>query len=147
MIESLYQLEKYQLLHRNAPLLEERELYLSNMLDRGVSKTRVQAIANILLHTVQILELEQMRAVTEGEIKWASGLWLTLPKAHLTRKCGPTSSGSFQREAMRWFRFHNAIDTTAYSECPFDAALADYLSHLACRQLSQNTIVSQRSAL
>src|ERR1017187_3991328 len=67
LIDSLFQKAKYRSLHRTAPLLQERELFLSHMLDRGVCKKLVQTTASLLLHAVRIMELEQMRIVGEAE--------------------------------------------------------------------------------
>jgi hypothetical protein len=35
-----------------------------------------------------------------------------------------------------WFCLTHTIDSTSYSELPFDATLADYVRHLTSRQLA-----------
>jgi integrase/recombinase XerD len=88
-----------------------------------------------------------MRPVREAEVARAGNLWLTDPEAHSTREPGPTSSRSFTQTALRWFRFHDSVDSTVSPGSLFDAALADYLHHLTSRHVSRKTIYSHRSCL
>jgi integrase/recombinase XerD len=63
MIESIFVFESTRLRQRAAPLLKEREQYLSYMLDQGVSKQRVRTIASMLLHIIRLMELNSPRTV------------------------------------------------------------------------------------
>jgi site-specific recombinase XerD len=129
-----------------APLFESREQYLSHMLENGVSRQRVRSAACILLHVVRLMQLEAMRPVRISEIDRASELWLTDESAHVTRRVGPSSTTSFRGTALRWFRFHNAIET----EAPVDslgASLLEFLHFQETKRLSSSTIRSHKSAL
>lgn len=48
--------------HRLAPLLKEREQYLSHLLPQGTSRLRVRSVAAYLIHIVRLMELTSRQA-------------------------------------------------------------------------------------
>jgi integrase/recombinase XerD len=57
MIESILKEQPALARHRAAPLLREREQFLSHLLRQGTSHLRVRSIAAYLIHVVLLLEL------------------------------------------------------------------------------------------
>jgi integrase/recombinase XerD len=54
MMDSIFFFESIRVRQRAAPLLKEREQYLSYMLHEGVSKQRVRTIAAMLLNIMRL---------------------------------------------------------------------------------------------
>ena len=61
--------------HRTAPLLGEREQFLSHLLRQGTSHRRVRSIAAYLIHIVRLMELTSLRSVEVEEIRKAGECW------------------------------------------------------------------------
>ena len=112
MIESIFVFESTRSRQREAPLLKEREQYLSYMLNEGVSKQRVRTIASMLLHIIRLMELSCLRTVDMTEVQQGSQRWLT-DTAHKMKRPGVSSASSFTYTARNWLRFHNLINTPA----------------------------------
>ena len=79
-IDHVFEWERVRQIQRDAPLFDEREQYLSHMLDAGVSKERVRTVASIPLHVIRLLDMDRMRPVAMTEIERASRLWAIDPK-------------------------------------------------------------------
>jgi hypothetical protein len=82
--------------HRTAPLLGEREQFLSHLLRQGTSHRRVRSIAAYLIHIVRLLELTSLRSVGVEEIKKAGECWANYRGPHRRRKAGRTASLLFR---------------------------------------------------
>jgi integrase len=148
MVEDLFQTAKHRSLQRNAPLLIEREQFLSHMSDCGTSKKELRRTASLLVNLVRFMELDQMRRIQPAEIERAGHLWLTSLDTHLTRSPGPTSLTAFVQMALRWFRFHEALDSPdAVPVDAFAGCAAEFFRDQAPRGLSPRTIETQKSAL
>ena len=110
MIEKIFVFDSTRSKQRSAPLLQERELYLSYLLDAGFTQKRVRSVAAMLLHVVRLMELNHLRLVDKAEIEEASIRWLSnneFRKSSASR--GDWSQVSFRGIATRWLRFHNQI--------------------------------------
>jgi integrase/recombinase XerD len=71
--------------HRMAPLLGEREEFLSLLLRQGTSHHRVRSVAAYLIHIVRLMELTSLRSVELEEIKKAGECWANYRGPHLFR--------------------------------------------------------------
>ena len=71
MIEGILQEPLALTRHRTAPLLKERELFLSRLLRQGTSHHRVRSIAAYLIHIVRLMELTSLRGAGVEEIRKA----------------------------------------------------------------------------
>jgi site-specific recombinase XerD len=129
MIESLFVFESTRSRQRSAPLLKEREQYLSYMIDQGVSKQRVRTIASMLLHIIRLMELSSPRSVDMIEIQRASQLWLT-DTSHKMRRLGESSVSSFTYTARNWLRFHNLINTPVVPAGSIEVIVNEFLHFL-----------------
>jgi len=68
MMDSVFVLESLREKHQNAPLLPERERYITYLFEIGTKRERVRNVATMLLHIVRILELDSIRLVGVEEI-------------------------------------------------------------------------------
>ena len=75
--------------HRQAPLLNERESFLSHLQQQGTSRKALRNLSAELLQVVRLLKLTEMRDVSLEEIQRAASCWArqqrTNPKAHSYR--------------------------------------------------------------
>jgi hypothetical protein len=71
MIESLFVLRHVRARHREAPMLNEREEYLSHLLRLGATPTNLQSIAAYLLNIVRLLEMTCPRSIAPAQIQKA----------------------------------------------------------------------------
>ncbi len=139
MIESIFVFESTRSRQREAPLLKEREQYLSYMLDQGVSKQRVRTIAAMLLHVIRLMDLSCLRVVDMTEIQEGGQRWLT-DTAHKMRRPGESSVSSFTYTATNWLRFHKLIDNPAAPAGPPEVIVEEFLHFLkVTRGMSSQT--------
>jgi integrase/recombinase XerD len=145
MIESIFVFESTRARQREAPLLKEREQYLSYMLSEGVSKQRVRTIASMLLHVIRLMELSCLRVVDMAEIQQGSQRWLT-DTSHKMRRPGESSVSSFTYTAKNWFRFHDLINTPIATEEPTEVIVREFLHFInVTRGVSPQTTRTYRS--
>ena len=145
MIENLFVFESTRLRQRGAPLLEEREQYLSHMLEQGVSRQRVRTIASMLLHIVRLMELTSVRSVDMTEIHQAGQRWLK-DTSHKLKRSGESSASSFTYTAKNWLRFLNLIDTPVAPAGTTEIIVDDFLYFLnVTKGMSPQTTRTYRS--
>jgi integrase/recombinase XerD len=145
MIESLFTWPSVRLKQLNAPLLKERERYLSHLLSQGISAQRVRTIATMLLHIIRLVNLDHPRIVDMGEIKQASVRWAGDAESHITRKAGPSSEGHFVFVALKWLRFVNFVKISVIPVEPADTIVEDFVDFMKQTGLYPPTIRTYRS--
>lgn len=109
MFDGLFTYQSARSKQREAPLLLQREQYLSHIYHEGVSKERVRSVASMLLHIVRLMELNNLREVDASEIERACQRWLLDTESHKRRPVGPWSVDSFTNVAVKWLRFLNVL--------------------------------------
>jgi len=146
MIEGILEESHALRRHRNAPLLREREQFLSHLLRQGTSHRRVRSIAAYLIHIVRLLELTSLRDVGNEEIGKAAECWVSYQGPHRTRKAGKTSASSFSGVARKWLRFHGRLTGKRVSENPWAENVRDFTECMRSPQgLAPDTIRSYGS--
>jgi site-specific recombinase XerD len=101
----------------------------------------VRSIACILLHVIRLMELDQLRAVSRGEIHDAARRWLTDVESHTTRQQGKTSLYMFTNIATNWFRYCKLVVVPPAPTRPFDLHLARFVHYLTFeRQFSSSSL-------
>jgi hypothetical protein len=119
MLETLRQVPFFLNRHREAPLLEEREMFLSHLQQQGTSRASLQILSNELLHVIRLLRLDTMREVSLGEIRHAAERFVIEGKSNpRVRSCGHTAS-FFMYAAKKWLRFHGRLKMPAPPPVPF----------------------------
>ena len=129
--------------HSGAPLLSERESYLTYLLHQGVSISYLRWTAGYLLNIIRLIGLTQPREVGLDEIENASQRWYTDEPGR--RRGRPASGRSIYRfgfAAKNWCRFHGWL-VEPVTFIPFASHLADFIQHLRLeRGLASPTIRS-----
>jgi integrase/recombinase XerD len=141
MMESILEQSGARRRHRVAPLLKEREQYLSHLLQRGTSQHRVRSVAAYLIHIIRLMELTTLRRVDLEEIKQAGECWATYRGPHRRRRAGRTAAFCFTNVAKNWFRFHGQLAVPPAPPRPFHELIRDFVEFMRSAQgLSPDTI-------
>jgi len=148
MMNSVFVLESLREKHRRAPLLPERERYITHLFEIGTKRERVRYVATMLLHIVRILELDSIRLVGVDEISLASKRWVDDPGVYRYRKGGEASAYTFQLVATNWLRFHGSLILASKREPRSHDVLSQFLDDMHTqRGLALETLRSYRSRL
>jgi integrase/recombinase XerD len=144
MIETVTSFPSVRLRHQSAPLLKEREQYLSHLMQRGLSWRRLRCDAAYLIHIVRVLNLNSMRVVSQMEIDVAGQSWATY-QGPLRRKTALGGSPKvFIQIAQAWLRFHGQLESPPPHR--FQEVLAEFNdAMLSGRGLGQETMRGYRS--
>jgi integrase/recombinase XerD len=105
-LELIFSFKSSLIRQRQAPFLESRELFLSQMLAQGTSVRRLRSIGTMLLHIIRVMELKEARPVglpevKEGAIKWALDIGFRTKNGHAK------TEKHFTHLAIKWLRFSN----------------------------------------
>ena len=139
MIESLSSWPTVHRRHRAAPLLKEREQYMSHLLQIGWDARRVLGVGSLLIHIVHAMGLTSLRMVDLTEIDQAGERWTATYRGG-ARAHGTASSLLFVMRARQWLRFHGVLMLPTAPTGLFDAHLAQFKSALELRGLASCTI-------
>ena len=131
---------------RTAPLLKEREQYLSYLLQSGISLARVRSVSGYLIHLIRLMGLTTLRTVTSAEIVKAGESWAACPSPDRGRRPGKSSTYALGYVARNWFRFHGRLETPPVPLHPFQKELDDFVEFLrSTHSLSPMTILGYSS--
>jgi integrase/recombinase XerD len=108
MIDHIFALKSTRSRQQAAPLLSEREQFLSHMLNQGTSIGRLRSVASMLIHVVRIVQLENLRDVKVEEIDEAALRWVAEVES-MNRNGKRKSASLFTYVAIKWLRFHNKL--------------------------------------
>ena len=103
MIEAILKEQPALARHRAAPLLREREQFLSHLLLQGTSRLCVRSIAAYLIHIVRLLELTSLRNVELDGVKNAGECWARYQRPHRRRRAEISAAFCF----IHVHRLHN----------------------------------------
>ena len=143
MIESVSTWPSVQLRHRSAPLLREREQYLTHLLNRGLDTRQVRTVAAYLLHIVRTMDLTSLRCVELAEIQLAAERWAEYKGPERRGTNSLTSPTVFARLARAWLGFHNCVSLPSAPVPAFGAQLAAFAVELGSKRgLSLATVNS-----
>jgi integrase/recombinase XerD len=106
MLETVSPWPSVQLRHESAPLLNEREQYLTHLLQRGYSRVSVRGTAAYLVHVVRVMNMNSMRTVSLREIETAGRSWAAYKGPLRKRLSSRGSPRVFVQVAQKWLRFH-----------------------------------------
>jgi integrase/recombinase XerD len=132
--------------YRAAPLLKEREQFLSYLLRIGTSLRRVRSVAGYLLQIIRVMELTTLQTVESTEIRKAGERWAAYAGSERGRRAGASAAYLFTNTAENWFRFHGRLAVTPVSAAWFDELLRDFVEFMQTNQgLAAATIHSYSS--
>src|SRR5438067_10240834 len=135
MIETISPCRSTQERHRAAPLLVEREQYLTHLLQRGFAKVAVRNTAAYLIHIVRIMNLTTLRNVTQDEIDAAGKLWAAYDGPLRKNLHWNGSPRVLTGIAQRWFRFHGQL-VSPRPVVPFENLVEEFTGALRGRGLA-----------
>jgi integrase/recombinase XerD len=139
MIETITCWRSARLRHQSAPLLKEREQYLSDLLQRGFSRERVRCTATYLIHIVRVMNLNSMRVVRQMEIEAAGRSWATYEGPLRKKLALGGSPRVFVQIAQAWLRFHGQLESPPLPR--FHEVLAQFIEAMrSARGLAPDTI-------
>ena len=127
MIESIFVRQRAIAMHKQAPLLQEREDYLRHLAAEEKGRTSLQAIAMVLIHIIRVMDFTRVRQVEIAEIRQAAQRWACEKIPHRAELESKTSAPRFIRTARGWFRFHGLLIDPAQPSCHFDFALEAFI--------------------
>jgi integrase/recombinase XerD len=126
--------------HRLAPLLREREEFLTHLQRRGTGRGCLRTYASRLNQIVRFLKLKKPRRVRPSEIKNAARRWAHYQGKHRHLAAGTWSEPTFVWLAKRWFRFHGKL-VLRCQRFAFTDELKKYAYYMESkRKLSPSTV-------
>jgi integrase/recombinase XerD len=144
VIKTISPWRSVQARHESAPLLKEREQYLTHLLQQGFRREYLRTTAGYLVHIVRVMNMSSMRMVSRREIEAAGEAWASY-EGPLRKKLNLSGAPSvFVRVAKGWMRFHGRLATPP-ANC-FHRLIAEFIdSMLTTRGLAQDTVRSYSS--
>jgi site-specific recombinase XerD len=141
MIDQIFTFESTRLRQRAAPLLEERELFLAHIHQRGVERPHLKSIATTLIQIIRLMDLSALRPIEPSEVHDAARRWCEDPYKARGRGKYHKSPTNFATVAMRWFRFADVISPAVTVKSEYDTVLDDFHRHITVdRGFSEHTI-------
>lgn len=140
MIETLTDRISLKERHLTAPLLKEREQFLTHLLQIGWSAHRVRAVATYLIHIVRTMELTDLRCVDPSEIEKAGVRWANDIGPERMGKGPGASAEPFGSFARQWLRFLGLLNVPHRASGHFNVQLAEFKSSLEKRRLATTTV-------
>ncbi len=130
MLETLRQVPFFLKRHRDAPLLEEREIFLSHLQRQGTSRASLQILSNELLHVIRLLCLDRMRYVSLDEIRHAAERFVLEEQSNPRARSYRCTGSFFIYAAKKWLRFHGCLKMPAPPPIPFAENLDQFARYM-----------------
>ncbi len=130
IIDLIFLREHQRSAQRQAPLRQEREQYLSQMLDQGTRRYAIRSAGTMLLHVIRLMDLTCLRTVSISEIEDAGQRWISDPGIYKSRRPGCTSAHTFTYFAVRFFKFHHSMQHPIASISPNETMFKDFRHYL-----------------
>ncbi len=131
--------------HTNAPLLEERLMYLQYWANGGASSKTLKGFSNYLLIIMDYMKFYQIRDIDLNEIEKAADKWAH--QTFLYKKPIPYSKFSkarFMKTAIGWFKLLGCLRLPDKTPQPFEEQLNQYIAYMRHEQgLAETTIKSR----
>ena len=140
MIERIFTFPSVLRRQLEAPLLQERNQYLTFLLNQGVSTQRLRTIATMLLHIIRLMDLVCMRSVDLAEIERGSQLWIRDADSNKTHQAGPTSAETFYYLALKWLRFHDSVSISPKASGYLEIISEDFCKFMEARGMCNESI-------
>ena len=148
MIESCFVRPSTRARYLDAPLLKERDNYLSHLLRQGTNQKLAKDTATILQHGIRLLKMTDPRHVSQAEVIQASIHWATEGKRHPNADIASACAQRFARKITSWLRFNGLLTETQIAPHAFDPFLLSFLENLrSTRSLTPGSIASYKTRL
>jgi integrase/recombinase XerD len=137
MIDSIFVKQLAIAKHKEAPLLRERETYLQYLAARGRPHAQLQNRSMELLHIIRVMEMSELREVSEIEIRIAAERWAKEEDQRRMLRGNKSSVARFSLAARSWFRFHGLLPKSRLPTCCFDGAINEFKDVMRSRLASE----------
>ena len=145
MIESILKKPSAVSRHKQAPLLKEREQFLTHCQQQGTSRKALRNMATELIPVIRLLRMEELREVDLEEIKQAANKWAIEQRCNPRAKTYGASVSYFAQVAKRWLRYHGHLKTQSPPPQPFSEQLDDFIRYITEEKgLSPASVKSHR---
>ena len=134
MLDTLLELPFALNRHREAPLLEERLAFLKYLQERGTTRAALRNVSGQLLHVIDLLKLETLRDVSEGEIKEAARRWGEQQRTHARARTCVRTKIYFEYVAKKWLRFAGRLKSQPRPVTWFTDHLQDFARRMTEEQ-------------
>ena len=129
MIDRIFTFESTRVRQRAAPLLKEREAFLSHLYNSSTPIDRLKSVASTLILIVRFMELRSMRSIEPSEVEDAARRWCADPCR--VRGKYPKSPRNFTTVAKRWFRFAGVISLAATVKSESETLLEEFHRYIS----------------
>jgi integrase/recombinase XerD len=141
IINHLFEAPHSVVKHLNAPLLKEREQYLSFLKANGRNKIRLQAVAGFLLHISRALGPDGLRPVALDEVRAAGRRWAMEPARGKSQPPRNRAYANYVGLASAWLKHLNSLTPLRDSIHPYRECLNEFERTLALDlRLSPSTV-------
>jgi integrase/recombinase XerD len=120
--------------HRQAPLLKEREAFLSHLLQQGTSPKALRNLSGELLPVMRLLKLTELRDVSLEEIQRAALCWAREQRTNPKAQSYGNSASFFVYAAKKWLRFHGRLKRPSVPPMRFVDELGDFARYMTEEQ-------------
>jgi site-specific recombinase XerD len=120
--------------HRQAPLLKERESFLSHLQQQGTSRKALRNLSGELLPVMRLLKLTEMRDVSLEEIQRAALCWAREQHTNPKAQSYGNSASFFLYAAKKWLRFHGCLKIPCTPQMRFTDQLGDFARYMTEEQ-------------
>ena len=120
--------------HRQAPLLKEREAFLSHLQQQGTSPKALRNLSGELLPVMRLLKLTELRDVSLEEIQRAALCWAREQRTNPKAQSHDNSASFFVYAAKKWLRFHGRLKRPSAPPMRFADELGDFARYMTEEQ-------------
>jgi integrase/recombinase XerD len=120
--------------HRQAPLLKEREAFLSHLQQQGTSPKALRNLSGELLPVMRLLKLTELRDVSLEEIQRAALCWAREQRTNPKAQSYDNSASFFVYAAKKWLRFHGRLKRPSAPPMRFADELGDFARYMTEEQ-------------
>ncbi len=133
--------------YRVAPLVEQRERYLTHLKAAGARRSTLRQCANDQLSLLRLLDLKNGDRVSRSQIEAAAALWSQPGGRRCDRAALPKTRDRFVGHGLRWLDFLGWLDQPGDRRHPHDAEVQTFARWAREeRGLSEGTVHSYRKA-
>jgi len=130
MLETLHQVPFFLNRHREAPLLKERDVFLSHLQQQGTSRGALLSLSNELLHVIRLLRLDKVRDVSLAEIRRAADRFVREEQSNPRARSYRHTGSFFIYAAKKWLRFHGRLRLPSPPQVPFAEQLDQFARYM-----------------
>ncbi len=134
MLETLLEHPFFLNRHRDAPLLNEREVFLGHLQQQGTSRVALRNLSGELIHVVRFLRLEKLRDVSQVEIRRAAQRWVGQQRSNPKARSYGNTASFFIYAAKKWLHFHGCLKMPCAPQMRFAEHLSDFARYMAEEQ-------------